>query len=140
MKHCGLTHQGNILRVFYSLPFHYGYSFMMSASTIMVSNIYNGNLSSFRVGGLAGMRLYDYTLYVKLHRLQIEKCRLLKKEHGVLCIRGKTTCDTQPVEIELTMLNQTDIIRLSIMPGNECYLQYLDSIIDTLVNETQPLT
>ena len=58
------------------------------------------------------MRVHSITLYVKLHGLQLNKCRLLKKEYGEMEVQGHL--ERQKREILLSMLNQTNQVRLSI--------------------------
>lgn len=133
----GTMVQGNILYVFYTLPFHYGYTFMKEMADVMVNNILNKKVSSFQICDIPGMKPKDISLSVKFHGFAIEKCGILKRECGVMCVRGECCYEKMPREVGLTLLNQTNQIRLSIVNGNNGDLSFLNTMVEDLLKQTR---
>lgn len=140
MKESKIEYQGSVLRVFYELPFRYGYAFMLKAALYMNDGILQRNLNAVLLSDLPGSKMRDVTSHIKMHNYEMEKCRVLHKEHGVMCIKGSMILDGQSVEMELAMINQSSLIRLSVMPGQTHLVSIMNGIMDDILSNTQAVS
>lgn len=129
MKLLNTQSQNGQVQLLFQLPHGYGYNSILDAAQYVIDN-HLISIESVRTALLMGLNEHEYRLVLLLHNSRIRKCKSLKKEKGVLFLRGKINCFERSVEF--LWFNQTSVIGVLLSDLDKHNFEIIDSIIEDI--------
>lgn len=118
-------------RYLFELPLGYGYAMMLDMAQFVIDSYFGGRILSFRVSLLPGLKEREYKHLLRLHRNCILKCKIIQREQGVICLKGRSLFLDD--KIEIVWFNQTKTIGVAGNFEDTYHTSRVELMIDSII-------